>query len=264
MSLALYDVTGRVATITMNRPERLNTMTDEFLDALLEAVERAADDGGVDVVVLTGAGRAFCAGGDLSGGAGSGIGGTGGPTEAERNLRTYMRIAHLLHKMPKPTIAAVRGACAGAGLSLACAADLRYASRSAVFVTAFLNAGVSGDFGGTWTLSRIIGPAQARAAYLLSPRIDAEEAGRIGLITEVVDDDALEGRVAEIAAQLAAAPQTALRLMKANLNDALELPLSDLLDREAARHIICARTPDAAEASAAFIEKRTPVYAHQR
>ena len=263
MSFALYDVTGRVATVTMNRPERLNSMTNEFLDDVLAAVERAADDGDADVVVLTGAGRAFCAGGDLAVGVGN-VGGSGSPAPTTRNLRTYMRISELLHEMPKPTIAAVRGACAGAGLSLACAADLRVASRSAVFVTAFLNAGVSGDFGGTWTLSRIIGPARARAAYLLSQRIDAEEAGRIGLVTEVVDDDALDARVAEIAGQLAAAPQTAVRLMKANLNDALELPLSTLLEREAARHVVCARTPDAKEAAAAFIEKRTPVYAHQR
>jgi 2-(1,2-epoxy-1,2-dihydrophenyl)acetyl-CoA isomerase len=258
--LALYDVADAVATITLNRPQRLNTMTDELLEDTLVAAERAADDTAARVVVLTGAGRAFCAGGDLAEGVGGGVGGNGAIPEAAGNLRRYMRIAQLLHEMPKPTIAAVRGACAGAGLSLACAADLRYAGESAVFATAFVNVGLSGDFGGTWTLTRVIGPARAREAYLLSDRIDAAEAARIGLVSAVVADDELSAHVAAVARRLAELPPIALRLVKENLNDALRLSFPELVDREALRHITASRTEDAREATAAFLEKRSAVF----
>jgi 2-(1,2-epoxy-1,2-dihydrophenyl)acetyl-CoA isomerase len=258
--LVQYDADGAVATVTLNRPERLNTMVDPLLDELLGQLERAADAPEIRVVVLRGAGRAFCAGGDLREGIGGGVGGDGTIANATGNLRRYMRISQLLHEMPKPTIAAVRGACAGAGLSLACAADLRYAGRTAVFATAFVNVGLSGDFGGTWTLSRLIGPARARAAYLLSDRISAEEAERIGLVTALVDEDELDDTVAGVAARLAAAPPLALSATKANLNDALDLPFSALLDKEAQRHIQASRTADAREATDAFLEKRKPVF----
>ena len=171
-----------------------------------------------------------------------------------------MRTAELLHEMPKPTIAAINGACAGAGLSLACACDLRYASASAVFNTAFLNVGLSGDFGGTWTLTRIVGTARARAAYLLAERFDADEAHRIGLVSEVLGDEELGDHVRGVAERLATQPQQALRSMKANLNDALELSFGEALDPEAIRHIGSGRTDDAREATAAFLEKRAPVF----
>jgi 2-(1,2-epoxy-1,2-dihydrophenyl)acetyl-CoA isomerase len=258
--LTLYAVADGVATITLNRPDRLNAMTDALLEALLSALEQAAEDDAVHAVVLTGAGRAFCAGGDLKEGVGGGVGGDGSVTTATGNLRRYMRTAQLLREMPKPTIAAVRGACAGAGLSLACAADLRFAGRSAVFATAFVNAGLSGDFGGTWTLTAILGSGRAREAYLLSERIDAAEALKLGLVSAVVEDDELEGHVGAVAARLAAGPVAALRAIKANLNDAQSVGFAEALEREAARHIASSRTADAAEATQAFVEKRPPVF----
>ncbi len=181
----LYEAADGIATITLNRPERLNAMNAALLQGALEALETAAADDGVRVVVMTGAGRGFCAGGDLSARDTLGT----GPTQSRiRVLRTYMRSSQLLREMPKVTIAAVNGPCAGAGFSWACAADLRYAASSARFVTAFLNAGLSGDFGGTWTLPRIVGRARARELYLLSEAISAEQAEGIGLVTKAVPD----------------------------------------------------------------------------
>lgn len=257
--MARYEVRDDVATVTMNRPDRLNTMTDAFLEDVLEAVERAADES-VRAVVFTGEGRAFCAGGDLREGIGGGVGGAGSIVEASGRLRRYMRIAQLLHDMPKPTIAAVRGACAGAGFSLACAADFRIAGNSAVFATAFLGVGLSGDFGGTWLMTKLIGSAKAREAYLLGGRLSAEQALGLGLVTEVVADDDVAGRAHEIAARLAAGPDVAIRLIKANLNDAEHVGFSEALEREALRHITASRDPQAAEATQAFLDKCTPVF----
>ena len=256
--LVLYESADGVGTVTMNRPEALNTMTEPFLEDLLVAMERAAADEDARVVVLTGAGRAFCAGGDLRQGAGAGVGQDGSVAEAAAVIRRLMRSAELLHTMGKPTLAAIRGACAGAGLSLACAADLRIASENAVFLSAFVKVGLSGDFGGTWSLSRVIGPARAREAYLLSEPIDADEAKLIGLVSAVVAEAEFDARVASVARTLADGPTLALRLAKENLNDALSLEFSQLLDREAERFIITARTADAREATAAFLEKRAP------
>lgn len=253
-----------VATVTLDRPQRLNALTDALLEDLLAALEAVAADDAVRAVVLTGAGRAFCAGGDLKEGVGGGVGGAGSLPTATGNLRRYMRTAQLLREMPKPTLAAVHGACAGAGLSLACAADLRYAGRSALFATAFVNAGLSGDFGGTWTLTSILGTAAAREAYLLSERIEAEAALRLGLVSAVLDDDALVAHVEGVAARLASGPTAALRAIKANLNDAQRVSFAEALELEAARHIVCSRTPDAAEATQAFGEKRAPVFGPPR
>jgi 2-(1,2-epoxy-1,2-dihydrophenyl)acetyl-CoA isomerase len=261
-SLATYDVSDGVAVVTMNRPDRLNTMVDEMLEDLLSALEEAAGDQDARAVILTGAGRAFCAGGDLSAGVGGGVGGNDSQATTTGRLRRYMRTAQLLHEMDKPTIAAVRGACAGAGLSLAAACDVRYAGQSAVFATAFINVGLSGDFGGTWTLSRILGAGRAREAYLLSPRIDAQRALDIGLVSEVIADDELDAHVRSVAQRLAHGPQTALRLIKANLNDAERVSFAEALEGEAARHIACSRTEEAREATEAFLGKRPPVFRH--
>ena len=256
----LYEADGGIATITLNRPERLNAMTAPLLTEALEALETAASDDEVRVVVLTGAGRGFCAGGDLSAGAGGGVVG-GGPVEADvASLRRFMRSSQLLHGMPKVTIAAINGACAGAGLSWACAADLRYAAASAKFSTAFLTAGLSGDFGGTWTLPRLVGAAKARELYLLADRFDAAEAERIGLVAKALPDDELVGFVRSTAERLASAAPVALRGIKANLNDASEVGFAELLDREAARHVRSGRTSDAREAARAFVEKRPPTF----
>jgi 2-(1,2-epoxy-1,2-dihydrophenyl)acetyl-CoA isomerase len=262
-STVLYQRDGRVATITLNRPERMNTMGDDLPERALEALQEAADDADVWAVILTGAGRAFCAGGDLGAMAeGKTAREKATPSDQGRveHLRRMMRSSQLLHEMPKVTIAAINGACAGAGLSWACACDLRYAAEGAKFNVAFRNAGLSGDFGGTWTLPRIVGPAKARELYLLSPRFDAAEAKRLGLVSEVFAAEELMAGVRSVADYVVGAAPIAVRQMKANLNDALRLSFTELLDREAARHIAATRTRDHKEAARAFLEKRPPVF----
>jgi 2-(1,2-epoxy-1,2-dihydrophenyl)acetyl-CoA isomerase len=247
-----------VTWITLNRPDRLNAMNVELIDEVLDALEVAEKDDDVRVVVMTGAGRGFCAGGDL-----------GGVADVDReqsldekvaDLRRHTRSSELLHGMDKITIAAVNGPCAGAGLSWACAADLRIAGESAIFKTSFLSAGMSGDFGGTWSLAQIVGPARARELYFLNRKLTASDAAAIGLVSEVVPDDQLLARVDEVARGLAASAPLALREMKRNLNDAQTTDLSGALDAEAERHIRTAYSADCAEAAAAFLEKRQPVF----
>jgi len=257
----LYDQDGRVATITLNRPERMNTMGGDLNQSMMEALQRAADDPDVWAVIVTGAGRAFCAGGDL--GAMKERHGNVDTTPRARveDLRQRMRSSQLLRDMPKVTIAAINGACAGAGLSWACACDLRYAAAGAKFNVAFRDAGLSGDFGGTWTLPRIVGPAKARELYLLSPRFDAAEAERIGLVSRTLPNvEQLMAHVRTVADQIVHAAPIAVRNIKANLNDALRLSFSELLDREAERHIEASLTEDHLEAASAFLEKRRPVF----
>jgi 2-(1,2-epoxy-1,2-dihydrophenyl)acetyl-CoA isomerase len=262
-----YVVDGGVATITLDRPEHMNTMSGPLLDQALTALESAADDDAVRAVILTGTGRAFCAGGDLQGFARVELDGEGATAAAGRSLeadvhrlRGYMRTSQLLREMPKVTFAAINGACAGAGLAWACAADIRYCAASAVFNTAFMTAGLSGDFGGTWTLPRIVGPARARELYLLAEKFRAAEAERIGLVSAVLPDDELMPFVRARAERVAGFAPLTMRAIKANLNDALDVELSTMLDREAARHVRCGRTEDAREAARAFLEKRPPAF----
>jgi 2-(1,2-epoxy-1,2-dihydrophenyl)acetyl-CoA isomerase len=252
----VYEVEDGIGTITLNRPDRLNTMNFDLLEAAVGVFERAASDEAAKVVILTGAGRGFCAGGDLSAGAGGGVA-SGSAIETDiGRLRRYMRTSELLHEMPKVTIAAINGACAGAGLAWACAADLRFAAASAVFNTAFLTAGLSGDFGGTWTLPRIVGPAKARELYFLPDRFSAAEAERIGLVTKALPDGELMSHVRAVARRLLGSAPIALRAIKQNFNDSLDVAFSELLNREAERHARCGHTHDAREAAKAFIEKR--------
>jgi 2-(1,2-epoxy-1,2-dihydrophenyl)acetyl-CoA isomerase len=218
-------------------------------------------------VILTGTGRAFCAGGDLQGfaqretaGDGAARGAPRGLEAEFRRLRGSMRTSQLLREMPKVTFAAINGACAGAGLAWACAADIRYCAESAVFNTAFMTAGLSGDFGGTWTLPRIVGPARARELYLLSEKFRAPEAERIGLVSAVLPDAELLPFVRARAERVAGFAPLTVRAIKANLDDALDVSFATMLDREADRHTRCGRTEDAREAARAFLEKRPPVF----
>jgi 2-(1,2-epoxy-1,2-dihydrophenyl)acetyl-CoA isomerase len=258
-----YEVDGGVATVTLDRPDRLNTMNQHLLESVLAILEAAADDDSVRVVILTGAGRAFCAGGDLQAMAAGEAGGlAGGASTAGRidTLRHAMRTSQLLREMPKATIAQINGACAGAGLAWASACDLRYCAESAVFNTAFITAGLSGDFGGTWTVPRIVGQAKAAELYLLAEKFGAAEAERIGLVTRSVPDGDLAGEVRKVASRLAGFAPLALAAVKANLNDSANSSFAAHLDREAERHIRCGLTEDAQEAAAAFLEKRAPVF----
>lgn len=258
--VVLYEASDGLATITLNRPERLNAMNREMVEALLQTVERAATDETVRVVLLTGAGRAFSAGGDRAEPMDDSIMRHGDHEIDASELRRVARTAELLHEMPKVTIAAINGACVGAGLALACAADLRVSSTSAVFATAFVPAALPGDFGGTWTLPRIVGDAKARELYLLGERFAAEEALHIGLVSRVVDPAELATEVDSIVARLLQSAPIALALAKANLNDAASLGFADLIEAEARRTVECVRSDDAAEARAAFGEGRPPVY----
>jgi 2-(1,2-epoxy-1,2-dihydrophenyl)acetyl-CoA isomerase len=254
----LYQSEDGIATITLNRPERLNAMTGELLGGALEALERAADDSAVGVVVFTGAGRGFCAGADL---ADRNTLGPGGFSTRVGVLRAYVRTAQLLREMPKPTIAAVNGAAAGAGAAWAFAADLRYAAASAKFVSAYVNVGLSGDFGGTWTLPRIVGSAKARELYLLNEPLSAADAERLGLVSKVFADDELLSGVRAVAQRLLGFSPTAVRNIKANLNDADTISFAEALDRDSERHLRSGATADASEARAAFLEKRRPIFA---
>ena len=185
---------------------------------------------------------------------GEGGGSSEPSTSAEPvDLRGIMEVSELLHGMAAFTVAAVNGPCAGAGLSFACACDLRYAARSAVFVSAFLRVGSSGDHGSAWVLTRAVGPAKARELLFLGERVDADEAQRIGLVSEVFDDDALRDHVDAIAVRLAAMPPNAAKSMKQNLDDALTLPLGAYLDVETERFAECSGSPEAVAAAKAFL-----------
>src|SRR5256886_7546681 len=190
-----------VAVLTLNRPDRLNAMSPPMLEALLEALARLAGDPEVGVVVLTGAGRGFCAGGDVKAMAeGREFGGTTLEEKAQA-LRSRMEVSRWLHEMPKPTIAMVRGAAAGAGLSLALACDLRVAGDSARFATAFARVGYSGDFGGSWFLSQLVGTAKARELHYNADIVDASQARELGIVNRVVPDAHLEEETMGEAAQ---------------------------------------------------------------
>jgi 2-(1,2-epoxy-1,2-dihydrophenyl)acetyl-CoA isomerase len=253
----LVDVRGAVATVTLNRPDRLNAITPDLSAALLDALHALRDDRSVRVVVLTGAGRGFCAGGDLAAGLGAMVGPP--PLEAQsRRLREHTGASALLHGLPQVTIAAINGACAGAGLSLALACDLRVAAASARFATAFLTAGVSGDYAGIWFVTQLIGTARARELYLLPDRLDAETLQRLGLLTRVLPDESFSEGVAELVDELVARAPLALAGMKANLRDAEHLDLAGYLDVETTRQASTVTTEDALEAGTAFFEKREP------
>jgi 2-(1,2-epoxy-1,2-dihydrophenyl)acetyl-CoA isomerase len=249
-----------VATLTLNRPDRLNAMSTPMLDALLEALPRLADDSGIGVVVLTGAGRGFCAGGDVKAMAEGREFGGDTLEEKAQYLRARMEVSRWLHEMPKPTIAMVRGAAAGAGLSLAMACDLRIASDTARFATAFARVGYSGDFGGSWFLTQLVGTAKARELYYTAEILDAQQALALGLANRVVPDVRLEEETQALAARLAHGPRVALRYMKRNMNAAEAGTLKDVLDLEAWHHTRTGFTEDHKEAARAFVDKREPVF----
>ena len=256
----LYQTDGPIATVTLNRPDRLNAMNRELITAAVEVFEKAASDPSVRVLILTGAGKGFCAGGDLAGFAGGEFKQPQPLAQRVTELRRSMRTSQILRESDMVTIAAINGACAGAGFSWALACDLRYAAASAKFSSAFLNAGLSGDFGGTYNLTRILGTAKARELYLLAERFDATEAERIGLVSRTLPDAELMNHVRGVARKLADSAPIALREIKRNLNDALRLSFSEALDREAERHSFCGTTEDNTEAAKAFLEKRKPAF----
>jgi 2-(1,2-epoxy-1,2-dihydrophenyl)acetyl-CoA isomerase len=246
-----------VAVLTMSRPERRNALSQAMLGALGRMLAQAEADDEVGCVVLTGAGGAFCAGGDVKGFSERA---NQAPEPYDLRLqsqrRAHQETAGRLWRMPKPTIAVLPGAAAGAGLSLALACDLRYAAETAVLTTAFANVGLAGDFGGTWFLSRLVGSAKARELYYFSERIPAVEAERLGLVNAVFPADQLQSQAMARAHRLASGPRLAYRYMKENLNRAVHGEIDECLDLEAVHHLRTFDTDDHREAAHAFVEKR--------
>lgn len=260
----LARVERQVAILTMNRPARRNAMSGAMLAALRRTLAEVERDPGVRCVVLTGAGGAFCAGGDVKGMADAHASGGRRRTldEAIHLQRLDQRgTAGRLYEMPKPTIAMLPGPAAGAGLALALACDLRVASENAVMTTAFANVGFSGDYGGTFFMTKLIGGAKTRELYFLPDKVDAASALELGLLNRVFPSEALEGETLAIAARLASGPSIAYRYMKENINRALEGGgMVDCLDLEATHHVHTSLTEDHRNAARAFVEKRKPEF----
>ena len=256
--MVLQKLEGGLLTITMNRPERRNALAPDMVRGLVEAARRAADDPEVRAVLLKGAGGTFCVGGDVKSMA---EGRAPLPFETKlANLRRGMEVSRILHQMPKPVVAQLDGAAAGAGLSMALACDLRIASESCKITTAFAKVGFSGDYGGTYFLTQLLGAARARELYLMSPVLSAQEAHAIGMVTKVVPDAEIDAAAHELALSLAQGPSVALGYIKRNINNAEHLALEDCFDAEAIHHTRCGDTDDHKEAAKAFVEKRKPAF----
>jgi len=250
LTTALFEAADGIGRLTLNRPERLNAMTNRMVVEVHDALSVIAERTDLRVLILTGAGRGFCPGADLKHFA-----------AAEADIATrheHFRTPLLLHRMPQVTIAAINGACAGAGFGWACACDLRFAAGSATFNTAFLNVASAGDMAGPWTLPRLVGAAKARELYLLPGKFAAAEALAMGLVSRVFDDAVFAAEVDAVATRLAEAAPQALRTMKRNFIDAEQMDLESYLQIETERHMQVMAHPDAKEAFRAFVEKRVP------
>lgn len=254
IALTVEDAT---ATLLLDRPERLNALTTSMLSELVDTLEQVHDTPGIRVLEVRGAGRGFCAGGDLADIAAEEALGAVARTGV---LRRHMRAAELLRHAPFATVAVVQGACAGAGFALAAACDVRVAAVDAVFRAAFLGAGVSGDFGLAWSLVHLVGESRAREILLLDEKISGARAAEMGLVARAVPADELEAAAAEVVARLASAPPLAVAALKQNVAEAADASFAEALGREASRHVATGRSADALEAGRAFLERRTPVF----
>ena len=240
-----FVIEDRVAILTMNRPDKLNALSDPMIDAAIAHLRRCATDPNVGAVVLTGAGRAFCAGGDVSAMGSGGGGGQTFETHVDRQRERH-EFPWLLADIPKVTIAAVNGA------------DLCFASDRARFGTAFARVGFGGDFGTTWQLTRRAGPAKAKELFFLPDLVPAVDAAAMGLVNRVFAHDVFTAEVRELARRIAHGPLVSYRYMKQNVDLALTGDFRTLLDREAITHLRCGQTADHREGVAAFLEKREP------
>ena len=252
----LVERRGPVATVALNRPEKRNSIGGPMMVELHGALSAIAADPTVRVLVLRGRGADFCPGADVKyyGGAGA------APASRAWSGTREFNVSVLLHEMPAVTIAAISGACAGAGFGWACACDLRIASATAKFNTAFLDVGVAGDMGGPWTLPRIIGAAKARELYFLPGKFDAAEALRIGLVSRVAPAEDFEAEVAALIGRLERAAPLALTAMKANFVAAEKMGLADYIGLESEKHMRLFQSEDTTEAFKAFVAKRPPVF----
>ncbi len=251
-----------LSIITLNRPERRNAISLELADDLLQVVRRGANDAAVRAVLLRGAGGTFSVGGDVKQMA-SGDMGAGGAGELTidqhvTELRRVMEVSRVLHDMHKPVVCALDGAVAGGALSIALACDVRLAARSTKVTTAFAKVALSGDFGGIWLMTRLIGSARAKELFLTCPLLTADEAKGYGLVAKVVDDEALQKEAHALALSLAKGPSVVLGYMKQNLNLAETASFEAALDMEALHQRRSMLLDDHLEAANAFVQKRAP------
>ena len=256
--IVLQNLDSGLLTITMNRPDRRNALNPDMTLGLVAAAKRAAEDGEVRAVLLKGAGGTFCVGGDVKSMAAGRV-----PLSFETkqvNLRRSMEVSRILHEMSKPVVAQLDGAAAGAGLSIALSCDLRVASASVKITTAFAKVGLSGDYGGTYFLTQMLGSAKARELYLMSPVLTAQEALALGIVTRVVPDAEIDTAARELAMSLAQGPTITLGYIKRNINNAERLPLEACFDAEVLHHARAGETADHKEAAKAFVEKRKPMF----
>ena len=260
----LCEIRERVAVITLNRPQARNSLSDNLTPALRRMVKTCGENPDVGALLITGAGPAFCAGGDVKG-----MGGKPGSSNAPE-LTFDQKVARLqerqrtltgaLVNVRKPTVAALPGPAAGAGLSLALACDLRIAAESAFVTTAYVKIGLSGDYGMSWLLTRLVGTSRARELMFFGEKVDARRCETLGLVNRVVPDDRLRDEAFAWARTLAQGPSKALRFLKDNLDEALMNDFLTSLDHEAERMVRTAGTTDHKEAVKAFVEKRKPVF----
>jgi 2-(1,2-epoxy-1,2-dihydrophenyl)acetyl-CoA isomerase len=251
----LVDVGDGVAWVRLNRPDRLNALTYPMMDRIHDALAALAEDEAVRAVVLTGTGRAFCAGADTRGMAER----RGMDPDARRTrIEQSARASLLLHGMGKPTVAAINGAAVGAGLGMALACDLKLMAAGAKLVPGFARVGLSGDFGVSWFTTRQIGAARALRLLMLDEHLDAKNALELGLVDEVVEDERLEEAAADLAGRLASGPTRAYSRMKANVALAAVGDLESVVAQESRHMVDCMATADYAEAIAAFADKRSP------
>jgi 2-(1,2-epoxy-1,2-dihydrophenyl)acetyl-CoA isomerase len=250
----LESLEAGVLTLTLNRPERMNALNIPLPEALQRAVQRAAADDDCQVVMLTGAGKGFCAGADLSERAMAL--GEGRPDLGESLDKRFNPLIRAMRSLPKPIVCAVNGAAAGAGANLALACDIVLAAKSAKFLQAFARIGLVPDVGGTWILPRLVGDARARALMMLADPVGAEEAAAWGMIYRAVDDDQLMGQAREIAGRLAAGPTRAYGLMKRAFAASFVNSLDAQLDLERDLQREAGGTDDFVEGVRAFLEKR--------
>lgn len=253
----LYEQDGGILTITINRPDKLNAVTDDTLRELLDAFKQAGRDSSVRVVVITGAGRGFCSGADLSGVRDRS--GDDGVFDYGHHLRTTLNpVITGITSMPKPVIAAINGVAAGAGMSIAMACDIKIAAQSASFLQAFVKIGLVPDSGSTWMLTRLVGTARAMDLMLTGRKINAREALEWGLINQVAEVAQLMTVVRALAEEFACAPTTTIGYIKRAVDYASHHTLAEALDYEAELQVLASRTADHAEGLRAFLEKRAP------
>jgi 2-(1,2-epoxy-1,2-dihydrophenyl)acetyl-CoA isomerase len=261
-SPVLSERQGNLAIVTLNRPDRLNALSGPVMEALHSALHEAAGDYRVRCVLLKAAGRGFCAGGDIkAGGISKDAAAVMSLEDRSHLLRRQMESSALMHTMHKPTVTALRGAVMGAGVGLALSGDFRVASTTLKLETAFRNLGFSGDFGGAYFLTRLGGVSIARDLMMRSRRIDGVEALRLGLVSELVDDDKLDEHALALAHELANGPSIALQYMKRALNASADgASIFQVLDMEAGAMVRTSKTDDHKEAVRAFLAKGTPEF----